>query len=46
MKKRNNTWLVVGVIVAVTLLMYWLFVGTTLEEEASQEIAPVAIEQN
>lgn len=46
MKKKNSVWLIVGVIIAIVLLMYWLFAGTTLEEEASQEISPVTIEQN
>lgn len=45
MQKRNNVWLVVGVIVAIALLMYWLFAGTTLEEETNSEISPVIIEQ-
>lgn len=44
--KKKNTWLLVGVVVAIILLMVWLFVGTTLEEDANPEINPATIEQN
>ena len=46
--RRNsvNTLLVVGVVVAIALLMVWLFLGTTLVEDTSSEISPVAIEQS
>ena len=44
-KKSVNTLLVFGVVVAIILLMIWLFLGTTLVEDASTEITPVPIEQ-
>ena len=44
-KKRVNTLLVFGVVVAIILLMIWLFLGTTLVEDTSTEISPVPIEQ-
>ena len=43
-KKSVNTLLVFGVVVAIILLMIWLFLGTTLVE-TSTEISPVPIEQ-
>lgn len=48
MKRRSNTnvWLMIGAIVAIILLMIWLFVGTTLEEDANSETDPMTIEQN
>ena len=39
-KKSVNTLLVFGVVVAIILLMIWLFLGTTLVEDT-----PVPIEQ-
>ena len=44
-KKSVNTLLVFGVVVAIILLMIWLFLGTTLVEDTSTEITPVPIEQ-
>lgn len=44
--KKKNVWLIIGVIVAITLLMIWLFVGTTLEEVSNPETDPMTIEQN
>ena len=44
-KKSVNTLLVFGVVVAIILLMIWLFLGTTLVEDTSKEITPVPIEQ-
>ena len=44
-KKSVNTLLVFGVVVAIILLMIWLFLGTTLVEDKSTEITPVPIEQ-
>ena len=44
-KKSVNTLLVFGVVVAIILLMIWLFLGTTLVEVTSTEISPVPIEQ-
>ena len=44
-KKSVNTLLVFGVVVAIILLMIWLFLGTTLVEDTSTEITPVSIEQ-
>lgn len=45
-QKKVNVMLVVGVLVAVVLLMVWLFLGTTLEEDSSQITAPIQMEQN
>ena len=42
-KKSVNTLLVFGVVVAIILLMIWLFLGTTLVEDTSTEISPVPI---
>lgn len=44
--KKKNVWLVIGVIIAIVLLMIWLFVGTTLEEIANPETDPIVMEQN
>ena len=44
-KKSVNTLLVFGVVVAIILLMIWLFLGTTLVEDTSTENTPVPIEQ-
>ncbi|WP_297908903.1 hypothetical protein [uncultured Parabacteroides sp.] len=44
-KKSVNTLLVFGVVVAIILLMIWLFLGTTLVEDTSMEISPVPVEQ-
>ena len=44
-KKSVNTLLVFGVVVAIILLMIWLFLGTKLVEDTSTEITPVSIEQ-
>lgn len=44
-KKSVNTLLMFGVVVAIILLMIWLFLGTTLVEETSTDISPVAVEQ-
>lgn len=43
--KKKNVWLIIGVVIAIVLLMVWLFVGTTLEEVTDPEISPVTIEQ-
>lgn len=44
--KKKNVWLVTGVIIAIVLLMIWLFVGTTLEEITNPETDPIVVEQN
>ena len=44
--KKKNIWLIIGVIIAIVLLMVWLFVGTTLEEVTNPETAPIEIESN
>lgn len=44
--KKKNVWLVIGVIIAIVLLMVWLFVGTTLEEITNPETDPMMMEQN
>lgn len=45
-RKRVNTLLIVGVVIAIALLMVWLLLGTTLVEDTSSEISPVAVEQS
>lgn len=45
-RKKVNLMLLIGVVIAILLLMVWLFLGTTLEEEANPVTAPMAIEQN
>lgn len=45
-RKNTNVLLIFGVVIAIVLLMIWLFLGTTLEQEANPETAPVTIEQN
>ena len=44
-KKSVNTLLVFGVVVAIILLMIWLFLGTTLVEDTSTAITPGPIER-
>ena len=44
--KKKNLWLIIGVIIAIVLLMVWLFVGTTLEEVTNPETNPMEVEQN
>ena len=47
MKRKNtNVLLIFGVVVAIILLMIWLFLGTTLEQEANPETDPMTVEQN
>ena len=47
MKRKNtNVLLVFGVVIAIILLMIWLFLGTTLEQEANPETDPMTVEQN
>lgn len=47
MKRKNtNVLLIVGVVIAIVLLMVWLFLGTTLEEDSNSETNPLTIEQN
>ena len=45
-QKKVNVMLIIGVLVAAALLMVWLFLGTTLEEDANPVAAPAQIEQN
>lgn len=45
-RKNTNVLLVFGVMIAIILLMIWLFLGTTLEQEANPETDPMTIEQN
>lgn len=47
MKRTNKkVWLMIGAVIAIILLMIWLFVGTTLEEVSNSEADPMTIEQN
>lgn len=45
-RKNTNVLLVFGVVIAIILLMIWLFLGTTLEQEANPVTDPLTIEQN
>ena len=45
-QKKVNVMMLVGVLIAIVLLMGWLFLGTTLEEDADPVTAPISIEQN
>ena len=45
-RKNTNVLLVFGVVIAINLLMIWLFLGTTLEQEANPETDPMTVEQN
>ena len=45
-RKNTNVLLVFGVVIAIILLMIWLFLGTTLEQEANPETYPMTVEQN
>ena len=47
MKRKNtNVLLIFGVVIAIILLMIWLILGTTLEQEANPETDPMTVEQN
>ena len=47
MKRKNtNVLLIFGVVIAIILLMIWLFLGTALEQEANPETDPMTVEQN
>ena len=47
MKRKNtNVLLIFGVVIAIILLMIWLFLGTTLEQEANPETDPMTVEQS
>ena len=45
-RENTNVLLVFGVVIAIILLMIWLFLGTTLEQEANPETDPMTVEQN
>ena len=45
-RKNTNVLRVFGVVIAIILLMIWLFLGTTLEQEANPETDPMTVEQN
>ena len=45
-RKNTNVLLVFGVVIAIILLMIWLFLGTTLEQDANPETDPMTVEQN
>lgn len=40
-RKQVNVLLLVGVALAIVLLMVWLFLGTTLEEDSTQNFSPL-----
>lgn len=41
--KRKHIWMLIGVIFACVLLLYWLFEGTYLEEQSDdlQDVPPL-----
>ena len=45
MKRNRRTWLIAGVIIAIVLLLYWLFAATTLNEAGDDPFGPPAIEE-
>ena len=45
-RKNTNVLLIFGVVIAIILLMIWLFLRTTLEQEANPETDPMTVEQN
>ena len=45
-KKKVNVMLIIGVLIAAALLMVWLFLGTTLEEDSTPIASPIPMEQN
>ena len=44
-RKNTNVLLVFGVVIAIILLMIWVFVGATLEQEAKPGAGPMTVEQ-
>lgn len=40
-RKQVNVLLLVGVALAIVLLMVWLFLGTTLEEDSTRNFSPL-----
>ncbi len=44
-EKKSNKWLVLGVIIAAVLLLWWLFAGSVLNEDEATLDMPMAIEQ-
>ena len=44
-EKKSNKWLVLGVIIAAVLLLWWLFAGSVLNEDEAPLDIPMAIEQ-
>ena len=44
-KNKTNVLLLIGVLILCVLLMVWLFLGTTLEEEGDPVVSPYVIEQ-
>ncbi|WP_199830387.1 hypothetical protein [Parabacteroides bouchesdurhonensis] len=44
-RKNANMLLIFGVVIAIVLLMVWLFLGTTLEEDTEPVINPITIDQ-
>lgn len=43
--KKKNVWTIIGIFIAIVLMLYWLFAGTTIEEESDGIYTPEAIEQ-
>jgi len=38
-KRKNNVWTIVGIIIAIVLLIYWLLAATVPEED--ENVVPV-----
>ena len=38
-RRKNNVWTIVGIIIAIVLLIYWLLAATVLEED--QNVGPI-----
>lgn len=45
-KKKVNIGLIVAVIIASALLLYWLFAATLINEDENLDMSPVNMEQN
>ncbi|MDD6210862.1 MAG: hypothetical protein PUB21_09690 [Bacteroidales bacterium] len=42
---KNKVWSIVLVVIAIVLLLYWLFAGTLIEETGEFETLPEFIDQ-
>ena len=44
--KKKDIWKIIGVIILVALMLYWLFAGTLLEEDDNAAMPSDLIEQS